>query len=251
MKQDLSCPIELQGCTLSYREGAALASVCLYNLTPRRVASFEAVVKWRSSASGRSVAAPFCAESLRAGGNSRFTVALSTQRVPDADHLDVLFTAVQFEDGGDSWRAGSGPVVEIAPMEPALGENQVMLQAVAGPDAVCYPRQDSQAWRCVCGRVNLNSADACDRCHRGHFAAIGFTPENVRFHYETRRERTPEGGDEEIRQLQTNFLRQHTKRLRRAVAMAVAALALAALLVLAYPGSTTPNTSAQAVIQGP
>lgn len=248
MKQDLSCPIELQGCTLSYSESAVLASVCLYNRSARRIASFEAVLKWRSSASGRSIAAPQCVSSLRARGLSPFTVTLSNRQLPDADRMEILFTVVQF-DNGDTWRMGSGDVVEIAPIDPALGDDRIMLSAVAGPDAICYPRQDSHAWRCVCGRVNLNSEDACERCHRSHFAAIGFTPENVRFHYEALPKPAAQVDRETIAHLQESYLRQHARRFRRVLTMAVAALALTALIVLTYPGSSAPDSPAQAAVQ--
>ena len=63
------------------------------------------------------------------------------------------------------------------------------LRDFAGADAVCYPKQTSQIWRCVCGRLNPNDVDTCARCHRSHFAAIACTPDAVR----SRAESTPAG----------------------------------------------------------
>ena len=180
MKMDLSCPIELHGYALSFSGSGVQASVRLYNLSNRRIASFEAVAKWRSSAAGRSVAAPFCAERLRAGGESEFTLSLSTARLPEADQLELVFTSVRFEDGGPDWRAGHGQIVEVAPPAPIPSDELGRLRSAAGHDAICYPQQDADTWRCVCGRVNAQTDGVCARCRRDRSSALGHTPESVR-----------------------------------------------------------------------
>lgn len=246
MKLDLSCPIELRGYALSYSDDAVQASVRLYNLTNRRIESFEAVAKWRSSTSNGSVAAPFCAERLRAGGENGFKITLSSSRLPDADRLELIFTSVRFEDGGPDWRAGEGEIVEISPIEPIPSDELAMLKAVAGDDAICYPKQDSQAWRCVCGRVNPNTEDACARCHRDHFTAIGHTRENVRFLYESPKAAPAAANESDaIEELHARYLRQRTRLFRRTIAMALVALALTALLVLSNPPSRAADAAAE------
>lgn len=184
MKQDLSCPIELQGCTLSHNESSAQASVCLYNNSARRIALFEAVLKWRSSASGRSIAAPYVAQNLRISAEKCTQMTFSTARLPDADHFDIVFTTVQFDDDVDDWHAGSGTVVDISPIQLAEGEDLTLLQAAAGSDAKCFPSQDEQAWRCVCGRVNVDCV--CTRCSRRLSDVIGFTRDNVLAQHEAK-----------------------------------------------------------------
>ena len=119
MKLDLSCPIEVRGYSLNPDDRGATAIVRLYNLSARRVASFEAVAKWRSSTADHSVATPFLAERLRAGGENGFTIDLTTDRLPGADSLDLLFTRVCFEDGAPDWRGGDGPFAELTPL-PAM-----------------------------------------------------------------------------------------------------------------------------------
>lgn len=241
MKLDLSCPIELRGYTLSYTETEVCAAVRLYNLSSRRIASFEAVAKWHSSASNRSTAAPFCAERLRAGGENGFKITLTTERMPDADSLDILFTRVSYEDGLDEWRCGEGMIVDVAPLPAIPSDALAELRSIAGVDAVCYPRQDSQVWRCVCGRTNLNSADKCARCHRDHFEALGYTPEAV-----AKRPRPHPSQEEPIPQAQleslhADFVRQRTRLLKRTLAAALALLALAAFCVLHLQnGSAVP-----------
>lgn len=187
MKVDLSCPVEVRGYALSCDGDAMRASVRLYNLTRRRVAWLEGAAGW-FSASGKRMATPFRADSLRAPGESAFRIALETSRLPDANRLELRFSRVGFDDG-DEWRAGDGPFADLEPL-PAIAPAELdALRDFAGADAVCYPKQTSQIWRCVCGRLNPNDADTCARCHRSHFAAIACTSDAVR----SRAESTPAG----------------------------------------------------------
>lgn len=190
MKVDLSCPVEVRGYALSGDGDAMRASVRLYNLARRRVAWLEGAAGW-FSASGKRMATPFRADSLRAPGESAFRIALETSRLPDANRLELRFSRVGFDDG-DEWRAGDGPFADLEPL-PAIAPAELdALRDFAGADAVCYPKQTSQIWRCVCGRLNPNDADTCARCHRSHFAAIACTPDAVR----SRAESTPAGQDD-------------------------------------------------------
>lgn len=187
MKVDLSCPVEVRGYALSGDGDAMRASVRLYNLARRRVAWLEGAAGW-FSASGKRMATPFRADSLRAPGESAFRIALETSRLPDANRLELRFSRVGFDDG-DEWRAGDGPFADLEPL-PAIAPAELdALRDFAGADAVCYPKQTSQIWRCVCGRLNPNDADTCARCHRSHFAAIACTSDAVR----SRAESTPAG----------------------------------------------------------
>lgn len=244
MKLDLSCPIEVRGYSLSYAEGRAEASVRLYNLSAHRVASIEAVAKWRSSAADLSMATPFTAERLRAGGESGFQLSLTTDHLPDADRLELLFTRVRFEDGAPDWRSGDGPFAELTPLPAIDAESLSMLRAVAGPDAACHPEQRSRTWRCVCGRMNPNDADRCARCHRDHFTALSYTPDSVRLRHEQKRAAAPEA---DLSALHADYLRQRRRLLRRTMLAAVAVLALTVLLVLTVdPGNSSNNQARSA-----
>lgn len=244
MKLDLSCPIEMRGYSLSYADGMAEASVRLYNLTTRRISSFEAIAKWRSRASEKSVAMPFCAERLRAGGENGFKIDLTCNRLADADQLELVFTAVHFDDG-DSWRAGEGKIVKIAPLEAISSADLSALRRIAGADAVCFPKQEAETWRCVCGRVNHNDTEHCARCHRNHHAAISHTPENVRLLGSTIHPAQPE--PDAIAELHASYLRQRTRLFRRTLTTAIIALALTALLVMSYQPADAGNASAEVV----
>lgn len=248
MKLDLSCPIELRGYTLSYTDNAAEASVRLYNLTNRRIASFEAIAKWRSRTTDRGVAMPFCAERLRAGGENGFRISLSCDCQPDSDQLDLVFTSVRFEDGGPDWRAGEGTIVDIAPLESISSADLEALRNAAGPDALCFPKQNRQVWRCVCGRINALDDSLCVRCHRDHLTVLDFTPEKIRSQHVVS---APEAaGDNEealIADMHASYLRHRSRLLRRTVAMAIAALALTVLLVLHYQPVEAASANAEVV----
>lgn len=248
MKLDLSCPIELRGYTLSCADGVVEASIRLYNLTNRRIASFEAIAKWRSHAQDRGIAMPFHSDRLRAGAENSFMITLVCNRLPEADSLDLVFTAVRFEDGGPDWRAGDGMVVDISPLEPISAENLAALRFAAGEDAVCFPLQTNQTWRCVCGRVNPDEAESCARCHRDYADVTRFTPENVLSQCRPQ----PEIADickedAQIADLHARYLRQKTRLFRRTLAIAFAALVLTALLVIRYSPSDAVNASAEVI----
>lgn len=247
MKLDLSCPIELRGYTLSYKNNTVQASVRLYNLTNRRIASFEAIAKWRGLSADLGVAMPFSADRLRAGGENGFKIDLSCSRLPDADNLEIVFTSVRFEDGGPDWHAGEGMMVHIEPLEPISSRDLGALRTIAGQDAVCFARQDEATWRCVCGRVNANDEASCVRCHRSHAIAIGHTPESVRLLGEAIHPTEIESEDDEIAELHAKYLRHRTKLMHRTVATAVAVLALTALLVMQYRPAGTASANAEVV----
>ena len=239
MKLDLSCPIEVRGYSMRRGDGCVDAAVRLYNLSDRRVASFEAVAKWRDSVSDRSLATPFAAERLHAGGESGFKIDLTTDRLPDADALELLFTRVRFEDGSPDWRSGEGPFAVLEPLPAIDAETLALLRAEAGPDAVCFSEQRAQIWRCVCGRLNPNDAGRCARCRRVRTIALNFTPDNLRAG-----SAPPTAAEEELAALQADYLRQRRRLFRRTMLAAVAVLALTVGLVLGLEsgGSAQPAT---------
>ncbi len=179
MRLDLSCPVEVRGYAISAGGGVVRASVRLHNLARRQVASIEGAAGWFSTASDRRLAMPFCVERLRACGGHGFRIALETALLPEADRLELCFSRVRFADGGE-WRAGAGPFAEMQPLPPIVPGELAALRELAGGDAVCYPKQTSKLWRCVCGRLNPNDEDRCARCRRDHIAALACTPEAVR-----------------------------------------------------------------------
>ena len=237
MKLDLSCPIELRGYALVCKDGRADATARLYNLSDRRIASFEAVAKWRSELAGRSLACPFTADALRAEKRSFFSMELTTDRLPDADSVELLFTRVRFEDG-EEWRAGNGPYADVGPLPFLRPDELTRLRAQMGGDAVCVPREDGETWRCVCGRVNAGRT--CVRCQRSREEAFSFTPEPEKATPST--ESPAEKAEFEA--LQSRALRRQARRLRRALALSIVVLAAGVLAVLCAPKPAVQTVSA-------
>ena len=227
MKLDLSCPIEVRGYLMSRNDGCTEVSVRLYNLSAHRISGFEAVAKWHDSNSGRSLAAPFIAERLRAGGENGFRITLTADHLPDADELELAFTRVHFEDGSPDWIGGDGPFADLEPLPAIDAETLSLLRAEAGADAVCFPEQRAQIWRCVCGRLNSNDDAHCARCHRDRTAALDHTPDRLH------KEQDPciASGDD-LAALQADYVRQRSRLLRRTLLACVAILALTVCLVL-------------------
>lgn len=246
MKLDLSCPIEVRGYALTCSERGLQAEVRLYNLSGRSIESFEAVARWHSSSENRKIVCPFSMERVHACGRNMFRITLDNNRLPGADSLEILFNTIRFEDGDSEWRAGSGPFAEMEPLPPMSEHEKNMLRTVAGSDAVCYPKQDAQTWRCVCGRLNPNGADACVRCRRDHFSALGFTPENVQFHYENDHT-APAETAEPLPVLERRFVRRRARLFQQTLLIALAALAVTVLLVVReQPAANTGALTASA-----
>lgn len=235
MRLDLSCPIELRGYALTGENGQTCAALRLYNLSNRKIDSFEAVAKWRSAA-GRCLACPFTAARLRASGESMFSYALSTDRLPDAVDLELMFTAVRFESG-EEWRAGNGPFAEIEPLPFLSAEELSRLRQRLGEDAVCDSRQDEETWLCACGRTNANETGRCARCHRTREEALSGKPESA-----SAEPPSAESASPSFEALQTRTLRRHARLLHRTFVIAIAALAATVLLVL----NASPSPSVQA-----
>ena len=246
MKLDLSCPIEVRGYSLRSGNGCAEAAVRLYNLSARQIASFEAVAKWHDSASDRSLATPFTIERLHAGGEKAFKVDLNTALLPDADALELLFTRVRFEDGSPDWRSGSGPFVELKPLPAIDSETLALLRSEAGPDAVCFPEQRAQIWRCICGRLNPNAAGQCARCHRVRAIALGFTPDSL---HDSAKQSAAVADD--LAALHADYLRQRKRLFRRTMLASVAVLALTICLVLGLENGKNAQPTTESVSAEP
>lgn len=244
MKIDLSCPIEVRGYVLNYTEKGMQAAARLYNMTTRRIASFEAVARWSNGPDGRKIVCPFSMEHVHACGESMFQISLDNNRLPDADRLEILFNTIRFEDGDTEWHAGNGPFAEMNPLPPMSSDELSMLKSVAGDDAVCYPHPDFQTWTCVCGRMNPAESESCARCRRDRFTSIGYTPEKVRFLYEAQKPAEP------VPEISGRSRIRRTGMFRRTFLWTLAILALTAFFFLQdNPMDTNASLNASAAIE--
>jgi len=77
-------------------------------------------------------------------------------------NIDIIIEQVSFEDGS-IWKKGNNELKDIAG---AVNDGDEDLQEVAGKDAITYPSEDTDTWRCVCGRFNKKANTTCIRCER-------------------------------------------------------------------------------------
>jgi len=247
MKLDLSCPVELRGYALRRSGNETSATARMFNLTAHRIDVIDAVLKWRCSDTGRSLAMPITVDRLRAVGGSTFSLTFTNDRLPDADDVEILISSVRFDDGTDPWRSGNGLIVPLEPLPSISAEELTALRAAAGEDAVCYPEQQELTWRCVCGRPNPADAECCARCRRNRADALRCTPGYV--------QNAAQAGasaalaQEDLNRLRTRFHRQRRSLFRRTMVTALALLALTSLFLQQTQTAKAPAASTAMLIE--
>lgn len=164
---DLSCPLELLGYELSRDDqGKVRAYLHLNNLTERRVERIAGDIRWIHSGSGRQIAAPFIADQLTTPARDTFKLQLSTDCLPGADQLELVFSEISFQDGGPDWTQNADRLKRIEEPLPPVGAELNRLVAAAGVDAQNFPLVTGDYWICVCGRPNPAELNHCARCQR-------------------------------------------------------------------------------------
>ncbi len=164
---DLSCPIELRGYELLMDDnGHTRAYIRLFNLSDRTVVAYSATTRWYNGLTRADVTENITVDEMMVKPRGGFKLVHSLVDFLGADHVEMYFTSVTFEDG-TVWKPVDGDLVEIGEQPVLQGEALDRLRAAAGDDAVQYPQTQKNFWRCVCGRINLLTAESCVRCGRG------------------------------------------------------------------------------------
>lgn len=163
---DLSCPIELRGYELLNDDnGSVRAYIRLFNLSDKHITAYSATVSWFNALTRARVTESISVDECVIEPESMFKLIHSTKNIARIDHVEMYFASVVFEDG-TAWQPFDGDLIDIGEQKRLAGAELDRLKAVAGADAVQYPQVQKEYWRCVCGRVNLLSQDACARCKR-------------------------------------------------------------------------------------
>ena len=163
---DLSCPIELRGYELLMDDnGHTRAYIRLFNLSERAVVAYSATTRWYNGLTRADVTENITVDEMLVKPRSGFKLVHSLVDFLNADHVEMYFTSVTFEDGA-VWKPEDGDLVEIGEQPVLQGEALDRLRAAAGDDAVQYPQTQKNFWRCVCGRINLLTSETCARCGR-------------------------------------------------------------------------------------
>lgn len=133
---DLSCPIELRGYELLMDDnGHTRAYIRLFNLSERAVVAYSATTRWYNGLTRADVTENITVDEMLVKPRSGFKLVHSLVDFLNADHVEMYFTSVTFEDGA-VWEAGGrrsggnrrAPVLQ--------GEALDRLRAAAGDDAV-------------------------------------------------------------------------------------------------------------------
>lgn len=163
---DLSCPIELRGYELLMDDnGHTRAYIRLFNLSERAVVAYSATTRWYNGLTRADVTENITVDEMLVKPRSGFKLVHSLVDFLNADHVEMYFTSVTFEDGA-VWKPEDGDLVDIGEQPVLQGEALDRLRAAAGDDAVQYPQTQKNFWRCVCGRINLLTSETCARCGR-------------------------------------------------------------------------------------
>ena len=247
MRIDLHCPVETRGYELTRDDrGKTRAYVRLFNLSGRRVRRLEGQVHFEGPEGEQSLP---LAQDVDAAPRQMFTLALALPG--SGEGLWLSFTKLRFEDGRADWIGHPSRLIQIPDMPAPDGRELNRLMAVAGRDAVCFPRRTGAYWVCVCGRPNAYRRQRCARCGRQRDQVL--TRCSMAQVMEEQPLRTPSGDaielplmapppaqapgeDSPIQQLHRRFLRQRSMLLRRTLTMLVIALLLLLAAWLAAPG---------------
>ena len=132
---DLSCPIELRGYELLMDDnGHTRAYIRLFNLSERAVVAYSATTRWYNGLTRADVTENITVDEMLVKPRSGFKLVQSLVDFLNADHVEMYFTSVTFEDGA-VWKPVDGDLVEIGEQPVLQGEALDRLRAAAGDDA--------------------------------------------------------------------------------------------------------------------
>lgn len=241
MRSDLTCPVEIERVRVNRNEeeGGAQAIVCeigFLNLVEREIDSVQMNIVCFDAQDNRLGGRLVRASARKAGGDERrYDGEFLPEHVDDTVRVEASVEKVWFKDGV-VWRREERNVREYAPNALPEGRELDRLRAVAGPDAMGYPREEDVLWLCVCGRANPIGEEACLKCHRERaqvlrdyaYPVIESTVGRRERELErTTRENLRRSSEQTVRE-QTADQKRRAKRRRRA-RLAVALLALVAV----------------------
>lgn len=239
---DLSCPIELRGYELLMDDnGHTRAYIRLFNLSDRAVVAYSATTRWYNGFTRADVTENITVDEMLVKPRSGFKLVHSLVDFLNADHVEMYFTLVAFEDG-TIWKPADGDLVDIGEQPVLKGEALDRLRAAAGDDAVQFPQTQKNFWRCVCGRINLLTSESCIRCGRGQREVL------TRFNEKAFSDRRTEGARQQ-RAPQESARQKRKKSMLRA---GQAAVIIVLMLLLALLGFLLGRMSVkEAQVQSP
>ena len=161
MRVETTCPVEI----VSMRSVAnSTMALRLFNHARERVLAMEGVVKGQSALANAPIAFPYRSERLCGAPRQCFELTVPCVSALKPEHIQFIVTRVRLEGVNADWKSGCGINVEIEPMEPLSDADRLKLASTLSPEARCYAKEYSEAWRCVCGRVSERWEKRCPVC---------------------------------------------------------------------------------------
>ncbi len=176
---DLSCPAEVFRTALPTEEIPA-ATVTLFNLSDRVIASAEVLLRLLDKDGGETERLAFRGRALNGRPHSTFLLTVPCAYSAGLKSLDVTVEKVWYADN-ETWRRNPANAVEYTPNTLPVSPALTNLKYAAGETAVGYPSMQNGLWVCVCGRPNPEGETWCARCGRQMEEVFSrFTPEAVK-----------------------------------------------------------------------
>jgi hypothetical protein len=85
------------------------------------------------------------------------------------------------------------------------GEELDNLKSIAGSDAICYAKEATNYWQCVCGKANALEEDKCKRCDRKQNIVLAYYANKKHIDEEIQLSREKEAN---LKQLETESMRK-------------------------------------------
>ena len=175
---DLTCPAEVFRTALPSQEIPA-ATVTLFNLSDRVIASVEVLMRLLDKDGGETERLAFRGRALNGRPHSTFLLTVPCAYAEGLKSLDITVEKVWYADN-ETWRRNPANAVAYTPNALPVSPALTNLKYAAGETAVGYPSMQDGLWVCVCGRPNPEGETWCARCGRQMEEVFSrFTPEAV------------------------------------------------------------------------
>jgi len=166
MLTQLDCPLEARAAFITLdSSGRARAELSLANLANETVVSFRGAARYVNDRGELLLEQSLDLDGLNMPRREVMALPIAADGADGAVGVSLIISHIYYEGRRMPWKPQGSPVDIPAPRLPD-DESLRQLRAVAGPDAVCYPRLHMNYWLCVCGRANCDDAAACLRCGR-------------------------------------------------------------------------------------
>ena len=164
---DLSCPVENRGTIVKTNSetNEPYLLLKLFNLSEKKIVSVKFTVSTFNSTGAELGKIPVELNELSAEPKSYFAEnkAVSLVGMEEAKHFVVDVEGAVFEDG-TSYEPSQKYTVYAEDKDAPVDDVIALRQFI--PEAVCFAKEHTSYWRCVCGRPNFPDSEICVRCER-------------------------------------------------------------------------------------